>query len=61
MRIIDSKEIYTKLEEVGRDCYTVVLEDCVSSNRPAANKASLEQMKLIADVVPAAELINIWK
>ena len=50
----------TLWDALGKDYYTVVLTDCVSSNRPAGHEAALEQMKTISDIALGADLISIW-
>ena len=51
----------TLRDALGKDYYTVVLEDCVSSNRPEGHQGALELIKSISDIAVGADLIRIWR
>ena len=43
------------------DYYAVMLEDCVRSPRPDGERAAIEQMRMMADVATAEDVIAVWK
>lgn len=50
----------TLWDAMGKDYYTVLVEDCVSSNRATCHQGVLEQMKNMTDVISGRDLIRIW-